>query len=309
LRLPGANQNLDASFIANRRADGTIFEMMGIGAQGRFYPRRLNLSMKSEQLEQLVQWFGNYIRPFFSREGDEFLNQNLQLKECHTHRVCEEMRLLTAALKLDENDARIAETIALLHDVGRFEQFKKYRTYKDPTSEDHAIIALRVMAAERVLDGFVPQERAWIEKAVEYHNKKTLPSGLDARTALFSKLIRDADKIDIHCLVVENLRLYFENPCTCQLEVEFPAGPECTPSIVEAVEQGRMIDYHALRTVNDFILLQIGWVHDIYFDAALRRIVERRFLEQMIDRLPKTDEVRRATDAVMKYVRDRLGSN
>jgi hypothetical protein len=265
--------------------------------------------MKSEQFEQLVRWFGGYIQPFFSRDGDEFLNENLRLKECHTHRVCEETRLLAAALKLDENDTRIAETIALLHDVGRFEQFKKYRTYKDPTSEDHATIALRVLQQERVLEGLEAQERGWIERAVEYHNKKSLPGGLDEKTALFAKLIRDADKIDIHYLVIENLRLYYENPCTFQLEIEFPDEPYCSREILEAVEQGRLIGYEALRTMNDFILLQIGWVYDIYFDASLRRIVERRFLEQLISRLPEMDEICRATNAVMKYVQNRLAKN
>lgn len=265
--------------------------------------------MKSEQFEQLVRWFDGYIRPFYSRDGDEFLNENLRLKECHTHRVCEEMRLLAAVLKLDENDARVAEAIALLHDVGRFEQFKKYRTYKDPTSEDHATIALRVLRQERVLEGLEARERGWIERAVEYHNKKSLPGGLDEKTALFAKLIRDADKIDIHYLVIENLRLYDESPCTFQLEVEFPSGPDCSREILAAVEQGRLVDYHALRTLNDFILLQIGWVYDIYFDASLRRIVERRFLEQLIRRLPETDEIRRATGAVMGYVQKRLAKN
>jgi len=265
--------------------------------------------MKSEQFKQLVRWFGDYIGPFYSRDGDEFLNENLRLKECHTHRVCEEARLLAAALKLDANDARIAEAIALLHDVGRFEQFKKYRTYKDPTSEDHATIALRVLQEERVLEELTAQERGWIERAVEYHNKKTLPERLDEKTALFSKIIRDADKIDIHYLVIENLQRYYENPCTFQLEVEFPSGPECSREVLEAVEQGRLIDYEALRTMNDFILLQIGWVYDIYFDASLRRIVERRFLEQLIDRLPETDEIRRATGAVMRYVQNRLAKN
>jgi hypothetical protein len=265
--------------------------------------------MKSERFEQLVRWFGEYIRPFFSRDGDEFLNENLRLKECHTHRVREEARLLAAALQLDENDMRIAETIALLHDVGRFEQFKKYRTYKDPTSEDHAAIGLRAMRQERILEGLDTQERGWIEQAVEYHNKKLLPEGLDEKTLLFAKMIRDADKIDIYYVVIENLRQYYENPCMFHLEVEFPSGPECSREILEAVEQGRLIGYEALRTMNDFILLQVGWVYDIYFDASLQRIVERGFLEQLIGRLPETDEVRRATGAVTQYVRERLSKN
>jgi hypothetical protein len=262
--------------------------------------------MTTEQFEKLVQWFGDYVQRFYSQTGDEYLNNNLYLKETHTHRVCGETRLLAEALKLDTNDARITETIALLHDVGRFEQFKKYRTYKDTTSEDHATIALRVMGAEHVLDGFDPDEKILIERAVEYHNKKILPDGLDARTELFSKIIRDADKIDIYFLIIENLKRYYANPCTFKLEIEFPDDPKCSPQILEAVEKGHQIDYSILRTLNDAILLQIGWVHDMYFDATLRRIVERGYIEQFISWLPKTDDVKRAADAVMRYVENRL---
>jgi HD superfamily phosphohydrolase YqeK len=262
--------------------------------------------MTTEQFEKLVRWFGDYVQRFYSQAGDEYLNNNLRLKEMHTHRVCGETRLLAEALKLSDNDARIAETIALLHDIGRFEQFKKYRTYKDTASEDHSAIGLRVMNEEGVLEDFDPQERTRIERAVEYHNKKVLPEGLDEKTELFSKIIRDADKLDIYHLIIENLNRYYANPCTFQLELEFPDNPQCSPDMLAAVEQGRLIDYSMLRTLSDTILLQIGWVYDIYFDATLRRIVEKRFLEQYISRLPDTDDVKRATHAVMRYVQKRL---
>jgi len=38
-----------------------------------------------------------------------------------------------------------AEVIAWLHDIGRFEQFDRYRTFADAESENHAQIALRVI--------------------------------------------------------------------------------------------------------------------------------------------------------------------
>lgn len=262
--------------------------------------------MTSEQFEQLVQWFGQYVQTFYSKDGDEYLNNNLQLKEMHTHRVCGETRNIAESLALNDNDTRIAETIALLHDVGRFEQFKKYRTYKDTTSEDHAAIALRVIKQERILEDFVQDERILIERAVEYHNKRSLPEGLDERTALFSKIIRDADKIDIYFLIIRNLRSYYANPCTFQLEIEFPDEPRCSLQILEAVEQGRLIDYSMLRTLSDAILLQVGWVYDMYFDATLQRVVEKGYLQQFISWLPKTDDVKRATHVVMRYVEKRL---
>jgi len=282
-----------------------IVGSVGGGPSWKYYLSEYEC-MEQKQFDDLVQWFGGYIQRYFSLDGDTYLNNNLHLKECHTHRVCGETRLLAKALKLDTNDTRIAETIALLHDVGRFEQFKKYRTYKDSTSEDHAVLGLRMIRQERILEGLDAQERLWIERAVDYHNKMTLPAGLDEKTALFSKIIRDTDKLDIYSIAMENFRQYHENPCTFQLEIEFPDEPCCSPEILDAVEHGRLVDYRLLRTMNDVKLLQLDWAYDIYFGATLRRIVELGYLKQIIPWLPDTKEVKRATQAVMRYVDNRI---
>ena len=65
--------------------------------------------MQNAQLETLKKWFTDFVRGFYAA-NDDFINRHVQLKECHTHRVCNEMRQLTAALKMDDNDVLIAET-------------------------------------------------------------------------------------------------------------------------------------------------------------------------------------------------------
>jgi len=74
--------------------------------------------MQKEQLEMFKEWLTDFVRGFYTAD-DDFLNANIQLKECHTHRVCNEMRQLTVALKMDDSDTLLAEAIALLHDVGK----------------------------------------------------------------------------------------------------------------------------------------------------------------------------------------------
>ncbi len=262
--------------------------------------------MKHEQFEEFVRWFGAYIQPFYSLSGDEFLNNNLQLKECHTHRVCGITRKLSEALGLNAEQTRTAETIALFHDVGRFEQFKRYRTYKDATSKDHAEMGLGILREARILESLDKQERAWIERAIEYHNKKALPEGLDEATAMFSKMIRDTDKVDIFKLSLESFYAYQRNPCTFRLEIEYPDEPCCTPEIVEAVKKGTLIDYRCLRTMNDVKLLQLGWAYDIYFDATLKLIMEAGYFQEIAGLLPEDSEAQAAAKAVLQYVRGRI---
>jgi len=58
---------------------------------------------------------------------------------------------LGKGLHLNQKDLNLAKTIALLHDVGRFEQYERYRTFDDYKSEDHVHLSLNVLNQEEVL--------------------------------------------------------------------------------------------------------------------------------------------------------------
>ncbi len=260
--------------------------------------------MNREQLLRFKEWFTEFAAGFYN-EGDDFLNRNIRLKECHTHRVCREMRQLAQALEINGSDVPLAEAIALFHDVGRFPQFKRYRTYKDHISENHCLLALKVLADHDVLAEVSNDERAMIQTAVEFHGAKSLPP-LDARTQLFAQMIRDADKIDILGLLAENYRILAEEPEHFQWELEFPDTPDCDPAIIDALCHHRLIDYHRIKTVNDAKLLQLGWVYDVNFDWSLKQIRDRGHLRTIIDLLPKPEPVKRVTDDIMEYVNRRI---
>ena len=262
-------------------------------------------NMKREQIYTYKQWFTDYVRGFYG--DDEFVNSNIQLKECHTHRVCNEMRQLAAALQMNPEDGVLAETIALFHDVGRFPQFLNYRTYKDQISENHCLLALKVLAEHDVLADLPADERAVVEKAIEFHGAKEIPP-MDERATHFCKMIRDADKIDIFELLVENYRILANEPETFQWELEYPDTPECNPEIVEAILNSQLISYHKLKTVNDAKLLQLGWVFDINFDWSLKQIHDRGYLQAIIDLLPRTEPVVKAADHIVEYTLKRIQS-
>ncbi len=262
--------------------------------------------MKPNQLEEFKEWFTEYVRGHYG--DDEFVDYNIKLKECHTHRVCKEMRDLSAVLTLDENDSLIAETIALFHDVGRFPQFRQYRTYKDPNSVNHCLLALKVLAEHDVLLPLDQDERAIIEKAIEFHGAMKLPA-MDERTLYFAKMIRDADKIDIFNLLVWNYRVLAEEPEKFKLELEYPDTPECNPAIINAILNQQLIDYRELKTINDAKLLQLGWVYDLYYDWSLKKLHDRGHLQAIIDLLPKTDEIKQVTDRILDYTKNRINQN
>jgi len=213
---------------------------------------------------------------------------------------------LAEELALEPNSRRIAEVIALFHDIGRFGQFVKHQTYNDPRSVNHCLLGLETLRETKVLEDLDEQEKKLIEKAIEYHGDRKLPSDLNGQCLLFSKLIRDADKLDIFYVVTEYYKQYRDNPQDFLLELEFPDEPTCSAEIIESILNGQRLDYRRLKTLNDMKLLQLGWVYDVNFPATLKRIKKREFLEKIIDFLPKTEDIERVRKKIFEYVDSRI---
>jgi len=260
--------------------------------------------MEPCQWDELKCWFDEYTGRYFG--ADEYVNRHLRLKQEHTRRTGAEILYLADRLALDDNDRRIAETIALLHDVGRFPQFATYRTYNDLRSTDHGCLGVEVLDREGVLESLAAQERDWIRTAVAHHNQKALPADLNGRALLFLKLIRDADKLDIYRVVASIYRRHREGREGSSFEVELPDEPRVSPEVVEAVLAGQLIEYRALRTLNDIRLCQIGWVHDMNFAASLERLRASGLLEELLGYLPQTAEVAQVREAIFRHIDSRL---
>jgi hypothetical protein len=262
--------------------------------------------MEPYPLDELKRWFDAYTGRLFG--PDDYVNRHLRLKQEHTRRTCDEMLYLAGRLALDDNDRRIAEAVALLHDVGRFPQFATYRTYNDLKSVDHGRLGVEVLDREGVLEPLLSQEREWIRTAVAHHNQKALPAGLNGRALLFLKLIRDADKLDIYRVVIDIYRRHREGREKSSFAIELSDEPWVSPAVVEAVLAGQLVEYRALHTLNDIRLCQIGWVYDMNFTASVERLKASGFLEELIGHLPQTREVAQVREAILRYIDSRLSA-
>lgn len=263
--------------------------------------------MEQEQLKKIRIWFDGYVASLYG--DDEFVNVHLKLKEEHSRRTCGQILYLAQELGLTDEQRQIAEVTALLHDVGRFGQFVKYRTYNDTRSVNHCLLGLEVLQERKVLDEVVEQEKQLIEKAIEYHGLIELPVDLDGDCLLFSKFLRDADKLDIFYVITKCYKQYRNNPEEFKLGLEFPDRPECSAELVEDILRGRRIDNSRLRTLNDMKLMQLGWVYDVNFTVTLKRIKKRRFLEMIVDFLPKSRDIEKVEKKIFEYVDSAIEQN
>ena len=128
---------------------------------------------------------------------DDGSDTRIKLKIIHTQRVTEVMEQLTAARLLSEQDKKLAYLCAVYHDIGRFEQLKRYHTFLDYKSIDHAQLGCEILRQGDFLGELSDREREQVLTAIGNHNRLAIEDGLDEKTLLFAKLIRDADKCDI----------------------------------------------------------------------------------------------------------------
>ena len=183
------------------------------------------ISLEQRQFDELQDWFDEYVAGFYG--DDEWINRNIKQKEGHTRRVCQETRHIVDKLGLPDPQKRAAEAIALFHDIGRFEQFVRFRTYNDAISIRHAWLGVKILKKSRVLESLEEPMQQVILKAVECHAEKQLPQDLNGQCLMFAQLIRDADKLDIYDVVIHYYEQYKDNPQASTLGLGLPGHPEC----------------------------------------------------------------------------------
>lgn len=254
--------------------------------------------MNEIQFAQLQTWFSNYCQGFHTDVAED--QRNYDLKELHTRHVAANMDALLSGEGLSEQWLYPARAVALLHDVGRFRQYREYRTFKDSTSVNHGALGARVIKEAGILSFLPPAEQQLILQTVRLHNVYALPANLSPNARTLLTLIRDADKLDIWRIFVE----YFQQPETERASAAglgFPDLPACTPAVVATLCRREMVSLSTLNTLNDFKLLQLSWVFDLNRPTSFSLVCERGFIPALAATLPESPEVRSAVDVVLTY--------
>jgi hypothetical protein len=161
--------------------------------------------MSAYDLSRYLRWFQSYIKGFYF--GTEEDVANMDLKKDHSLRVLQEARMLTDSLQLASPLADIVHIAALFHDVGRFPQYRQFKTYNDRKSPSHARLGVVVMRGTDILDRLLPEDRKLVLGTIFLHNRPVLPARLSSAQSLIVRIIQDADKLDIIPTVMANLDL------------------------------------------------------------------------------------------------------
>lgn len=259
--------------------------------------------MTEKDLILLKQWFSDYTKSFYSSNEED--QKNIMLKIEHTRNVCKNIVDIAGGSSLSEGQTRLAEAIALFHDLGRFPQYAEYKTFRDADSVNHGLLGSKTLLKENVLGMLPSEEQELIIQVVRFHGVYKIPSVLNGDTVFFLKLIRDADKVDIFRVFIE----YYESPVEERASATafgVPDTPEYSQLMLSCIRNRQIASYSHIKTENDFRLMKLSWVFDMHYKESVRLLQERNYLDRIIERLPQTEEIRSAVNIVRQYVSERL---
>ncbi len=255
--------------------------------------------MNREDLFFCRKWFEDYTSRVHCRDAE--IEANIRLKLAHTYRVCENITVIASSLGVNGEDLALAQAIALLHDVGRFKQLRDFGSFNDRKTLDHAMLGLKVINRSGVLCGLPKRERNLIRKSIWHHNKYQIPATEMDDVAFFSKLIRDADKLDILEIVSEHFEKRDHHPNRA-LEFDLADELRLTQDVVYDIMQGKMVRLAVLKTLGDQRLLHLSWIFDINFPITLARIKENGYLERLLADLSMQPEIIPVRDYLQAYL-------
>ena len=176
-----------------------------------------------------------------------------------------------------------------MHDIGRFEQLKRYGTFIDAQSIDHAAFGADILFQEGKIRAYVEDdsEDELIEKAVRCHSAYRVPSDYTQREKKFADLLRDADKIDILKvnIIVPIEEIY--NVTTYDLK-----HCKVTQAVMEAFYEEHAVLRSLKKTPVDNVVGHISLVYELVYPISRKLVREQGYLDKLMDfqsALPETN--------------------
>ena len=226
--------------------------------------------------EHALKIFKNYTANY------DASNISISLKIAHTYRVASlAERIAKNVLSEQPNCTNFAWLLGLIHDIGRFEQFTRYGTFKDALSVDHAELGADILFHEGLFDKFVSRAESWedfhrmkavAETAVRLHNKLIIPSNLDSQTRIYTTLLRDADKVDI-------FRVLTEPP----YDERNLKGLSVRDEVMQCVKEHRCVPRVAQFNELEALISQCCMAFELEYPESRAIVIEQGYLKKLLD--------------------------
>lgn len=268
--------------------------------------------------KNVINAFAEYVRNYDPSD------EKIKLKIDHTYRVAGLCQRIAESLGLSEPDVDIAWLLGMLHDIGRFEQIRRFGTFNDVQSVDHAEFGADLLFKEGLirkfaegyyveceLAGLENQEAEQIIKNNEYHNKDTgllemairqhnkyrVKEDLTERQRMFCDILRDADKVDI-----------FKVNADIPMEIIYDVTTEelksgvISKEVLESFYKRETVLKSVRKSAVDHIVGHISLLFELVYKESYRQAKEQGYVYKLLDFKSDVPEVNAEFDDMRKYV-------
>ena len=223
-----------------------------------------------------LQVFIEYLKEY------DINNGMIALKVRHTYGVVSLSEYIAKDINLSNEDIELAKLIALLHDIGRFEQAKEFADFRDYASLDHAELGVKILFEDNLIRKFIDTDKYdnIILKSIKNHNKLEIEEGLNEKELLHAKIIRDADKTDNFRVKANDRFEDMFNSTKEKLEVS-----SISEKIYNDFMNKKVIVSSERITDMDHWVSYLALIFDFNYLSGLKYIKEKNYINILIDRI------------------------
>lgn len=268
--------------------------------------------------KNVINAFAEYVRNYDPSD------EKIKLKIDHTYRVAGLCQRIAESLDLSEPDVDIAWLLGMLHDIGRFEQIRRFGTFNDVQSVDHAEFGADLLFKEGLIRKFAEgyyeecelarsgneeaeqiiknnehhnKDTGLLEMAIRQHNKYRVKEDLTERQRMFCDILRDADKVDI-----------FKVNADIPMEIIYDVTTEelkngvITKEVLESFYKKETVLKSVRRSAVDHIVGHISLLFELVYKESYRQAKEQGYVYKLLDFKSDVPEVNAEFGDMRKYV-------
>lgn len=268
--------------------------------------------------KNVINAFAEYVRNYDPSD------EKIKLKIDHTYRVAGMCQRIAESLGLSEPDVDIAWLLGMLHDIGRFEQIRRFGTFNDAQSVDHAEFGADLLFKECLIRKFAEgyyeecelarsgneeaeqiiknnehhnKDTGLLEMAIRQHNKYRVKEGLTERQRMFCDILRDADKVDI-----------FKVNADIPMEIIYDVTTEelksgvISKEVLESFYKMKTVLKSVRKSAVDHIVGHISLLFELVYKESYRQAKEQGYVYKLLDFKSDVPEVNAEFDDMRKYV-------
>lgn len=240
----------------------------------------------------------------FIKNSYDINDKKVNHKLNHTFHVIENSKYLCDKLNLDDETKEIAMIIALLHDIARFNQAKELKSFReDINNYDHATLGVKLLFEKNLIRNFIQLDKydEVIKIAIANHSKYEVDfDNMNDEQILYSKIIRDADKLDSFRAKYEEDVYTMANITKDEIE-----NSMVSDNIYNDFMNEKTILSKDRKTPIDIWISYIAFIFGLYYKESLEYVNRLNYVNKLVDRFDyKIEE----TKNNMERIRDK-GNN